>query len=316
MRECASALDYAHRRGVIHRDIKPDNIMLTLDDQVKIVDFGVSQRKRAHTEDSAQTVGTPSYMSPEQIQGKTVTSQSDLYSLGATMYQLLTGRKPFKYKGLEALAQSIATEDPKPVRDFRSNVPVELDAVIKQAMAKNLDQRFQSGEEMAAALSAVYEQVSRRRIALSADDELQAARELEFFQEFSETELGQVLDAATWEHFSSGETLVSENSTDQSLYVLVSGEAGVEIEESSVCILSKGDCVGELAYLSNEAHTASVVARSDVSALKIESPITKWASIPLQMRFTNAFQRTVVKRLATTTRELGKLIKDAAIHTP
>lgn len=315
MRECASALDYAHRRGVIHRDIKPDNIMLTLDDQAKIVDFGVSQRKRSHEEDSGETVGTPSYMSPEQIQGKTVTSQSDLYSLGATMYQLLTGKKPFKYRGLEALAQSIATEDPKPVRDFRSDVPVELESVIEQAMAKNVDQRFQSGEEMATALSIVYEQVSRRRIVLSADEELQTARELEFFQEFSETELGQVLDAATWEHFSTGEALVSENTADHSLYVLVSGEAGVVIDDSPICTLSKGDCVGELAYLSNEAHTTSVVARSDVSALKIESPITNWASIPLQMRFTNAFQRTVVKRLAHTTRELGKLIKDTAIQT-
>ena len=114
---------------------------------------------------------------------------------------------------------------------------------------------------------------------------------------------------------SSGEALVSENSTDQSLYVLVSGEAGVEVEDSLICTLSKGDCVGELAYLSNEAHTASVVARNDVSALKIESPITKWASIPLQMRFTNAFQRTVVKRLTNTTRELGKFIKETATQT-
>jgi serine/threonine-protein kinase len=315
MRECASALHYAHCREVVHRDIKPENIMLTLDDQAKIVDFGVSERKRTGAEDSGQTVGTPAYMSPEQAEGETVTTQSDLYSLGATMYQLLTGQAPFKAKGLGALAILITTKDARPIRELRSDVPAELEAIVKRAMAKRLDERFQSGEEMAEALASVYEQVSRRRTNLSPEEKLQTARELEFFEEFTDAELEKVLDAATWEHFSSGEALVRENSNEPSIYVLVSGEAGVEVEDSLICILSKGDCVGELAYLSNEAHTASVVARSDVAALKIESPITKWGSIPVQMRFTSAFQRTLVKRLAKTTRELGKYIKEAATQT-
>lgn len=82
-----------------------------------------------------------------------------------------------------------------------------------------------------------------------------------------------------------------------------------------VCTLGEGDCVGELAYISDDDHTATVVARNNVSALRIETPISKWGSIPVQMRFNNAFQKTLVERLSRTTRELGKFIKDSARQT-
>ena len=311
VQRCAQALDYAHRNDVTHRDIKPDNIMLTVDDDVKIVDFGVAERKHKRSDDSYQTVGTPTYMSPEQAKGEVITGQSDIYSLGVILYQLLTGNVPFKAPGLAALSILITTKDAKSVRELRADIPIELEAIVSRAMAKNLDNRYKTGEEMSADLETVYQQVARASIALSQEEQFDAARDLSFFQDFTEAELKQVLVAATWERFPAGEFLVKESSKEVALYVLASGEVAVELDDCMVCTLTKGDCVGELAYISDDTHTATVVARNNVSAIKIEIPITKWGSIPVQMRFNSAFQKTLVNRLARTTRELGKFIKGA-----
>jgi signal-transduction protein with cAMP-binding, CBS, and nucleotidyltransferase domain len=122
----------------------------------------------------------------------------------------------------------------------------------------------------------------------------------------------QVLDAATWEHFPAGDFLVKEGAKEEVLYVLVSGEVAVEVDDCMVCTLTKGDCVGELAYFSNGTHSATVSARNNVAAIRFEIPISKWGSIPVQMRFNSAFQNALVERLARTTRELGKFIKQAS----
>ncbi len=312
VQKCAEALDYAHRNDVTHRDIKPDNIMLTVDDEVKIVDFGVAEHKHRRSDDSFQTVGTPTYMSPEQAKGEEIAGQSDIYSLGVILYQLLTGNVPFKAPGLAALSILITTKSPKSVRELRADIPVELEAIVSRAMAKSLNERYKSGEEMAADLAAIHQQVARAGIALSPEEQFDTARELDFFQDFTEAELKQVLDAATWEHFPAGDFLVIEGAKEEVLYVLVSGEAAVELDNCIVCKLTTGDCVGELAYFSEQAHTATVVARNNVSAMKFEIPISKWGSIPVQMRFNSAFQKTLVQRLERTTRELGRFIKEAA----
>lgn len=312
VQHCAEALDYAHRRDVIHRDIKPENVMLSLDDEVKIVDFGVAERKQKRADESYRTVGTPTYMSPELFQGEEVTGQSDLYSLGVILYMLLTGEAPFRAPGLAALALLITTKEARSVRELRAEVPVELDAIVRKSMAKSLDDRYKSGGEMSADLAKVYAQLARAGAALTPEEQLGKARELDFFEDFTEAELKQVLNVATWERFSAGESLVNESAKQDVIYVLAEGETAVEVDECMVCTLAKGDCVGELACVSEGPHTASVIARNNVSAIKIEVPISKWGSIPVQMRFNSAFQRTLVNRLTRTTRDLGRLIKESA----
>lgn len=312
VQQCAKALDYAHRNDVTHRDIKPDNIMLTTDDEVKVVDFGVAEHKHKRSDDTFKTVGTPTYMSPEQVKGEPISGQSDIYSLGVILYQLLTGKVPFKAPGLAALSVLITSKDPKPVRELRPDVPVELEAIVARAMAKSLKDRYKTGEEMQADLEKVYQQVARAGVTLSPEEQFNAARELSFFKEFTDAELKQVLEAATWERFPAGDALVSESAKGEALYVLVSGEVAVELDDCMVCTLTQGDCVGELAYISDAEHMATVVARNNVSAMRIEIPISKWGSIPVQMRFNSAFQKTLVERLSRTTRELGRYIRESA----
>lgn len=149
----ADALDYAHNQGVIHRDIKPANILYNLrDDTLKISDFGVARMTDNNRTKTGIVLGTPMYMSPEQLSAEPLGGHSDLFSLGVTLYELLTGEVPFKAANIAVLMTKITSEDPPPVSNRRSGVPPSVDAVLLKAMAKRPEDRFANGGEMAKAL--------------------------------------------------------------------------------------------------------------------------------------------------------------------
>jgi serine/threonine protein kinase len=153
----ADALGYAHRNHVVHRDIKPSNIMYeAATDTVKVTDFGI-----AHIADASRTrtgivLGTPSYMSPEQLTGGRIGGGSDLFSLGSSLYQLVSGHLPFSGETMAELMFRIANDTPTDIRKLRRDVPEALARVIERALAKQPAARFRSGEEMASALRASY----------------------------------------------------------------------------------------------------------------------------------------------------------------
>ena len=149
----ADALGFAHKQQVVHRDIKPANLMYDPStDVLKITDFGIARLTGAGTTRTGIVLGTPSFMSPEQLEGRTVTGHSDLFSLGVSLFQLLTGRLPFAADSMTGLMQQIAEAPHPPLRAFRPDLPDCVDRVIDRALAKNPDSRFDSGAQMAAAL--------------------------------------------------------------------------------------------------------------------------------------------------------------------
>jgi len=149
----AEALHYAHGQGVVHRDIKPANLMYdAASDQLKITDFGIARLTDTSRTKTGIILGTPSYMSPEQLSASAVTGKSDLYSLGITIYQLLTGTTPFRSDSIPKLMDKIMNDKQKPVSSIRDDIPVEVDMVLDTALAKNPDDRFQNGRAMALAL--------------------------------------------------------------------------------------------------------------------------------------------------------------------
>ncbi|MGH8597662.1 MAG: serine/threonine protein kinase, partial [Gammaproteobacteria bacterium] len=144
---CAKALDYAHRQGVIHRDIKPSNILLTQDMDVKIADFSIAHINRT---DMSQTmpmgfVGSPRYMSPEQIQEDMITYQTDLFSLGIVAYELLTGQHPFGGESFSNLIHRVINEDPTPLSIFRAELPPIIERIINKSLEKSPERRYRMG---------------------------------------------------------------------------------------------------------------------------------------------------------------------------
>ncbi|MEV5960758.1 Stk1 family PASTA domain-containing Ser/Thr kinase [Kribbella sp. NPDC051952] len=145
------ALDYSHRAGIVHRDIKPGNVMLTPQGQVKVMDFGIARAVADTSSTMTQTaavIGTAQYLSPEQARGETVDARSDLYSTGCLLYELLTGRPPFVGESPVSVAYQHVREQPLPPSSFDPDIPPEVDAVVLKALAKSREERYQSASEM------------------------------------------------------------------------------------------------------------------------------------------------------------------------
>ena len=160
MGELLGALDFAHEAGVIHRDVKPANVMIDTQGHAKLADFGVARVTETEGDQGEATragamVGTPSYMSPEQIQGQTIDRRTDVFSAGILFYQLLTGQKPFEGVGM-GLAMKIVQTDPVPPTKL-VQIPPVIDAVVARALAKEADKRYQTAKAFAADLQLILE---------------------------------------------------------------------------------------------------------------------------------------------------------------
>ncbi len=157
IQEVAEALDYAHLQGVVHRDVKPSNILIGDDGHARIADFGIAQLNIKEAGGSAW--GTPAYMSPEQFRGEAVDGRSDLFSLGIILYRMLTGHRPFQGNSAMTVARKVQNQEPLPAAVFKTDLPPELDSVVTRAIAKDPADRYQTGMEMVLALQRIRDSV-------------------------------------------------------------------------------------------------------------------------------------------------------------
>ena len=296
--KCARALHYAHGRGLIHRDIKPSNIMLTPDNDVRIIDFGIALLKDADMSAIQGIAGSPSYMSPEQVQSQELTRSSDIYSLGAVMYEMLTGFRPFRAKVLAKLLNNIVFSTPTPIHTLRADVPEELEDVVARSMHKEPEKRFASGAEFAADLTRVYQSItSREHDDIDEQERLSILRKLTFFHDFSHGEIQELMTASEWREYTPGQDIVREGEMDDRFYIVVSGNCVVESNGNEVGAMAAGSCFGESSYVSGVTRTATIRAREQVSVVSVSATLLEQLSTECQLRFTKVFLSQLIRRL-------------------
>jgi len=295
--KCAKALHYAHGRGLIHRDIKPNNIMLTPDNDVRIIDFGIAIQEDSDISQIRGIAGSPSYMSPEQVQSSELSPSSDLYSLGAVMYELLTGFRPFRGADLSKLLNQIVYATPAPVHTLRSDIPEELEEVVAISMQKEPGTRYQNGAGMAAALTRVHTAMQKNYSRMENQEHFDILRRLNFFHDFSQAEIWELLRASAWRDFEAGDEIVREGEMDDRFYIVVSGRCEVESGRRVVGDLLPGNCFGESGYLDDARRTATIKATEPATVVSVSATLLEQVSTECQLRFTKMFLRTLISRL-------------------
>jgi serine/threonine-protein kinase len=305
--KCALALDYVHKNGVMHKDIKPGNIMLTKDGAPKIMDFGIAAMG-GEAVASRIVSGSPMYMSPEQIRGDALGPPSDLYSLGTVMYQLLCGDPPFEAQDSRLLFQQIKTQPPHPLRKMRRDLPDPLYGIVERLLAKNAKERFQTGRELAEELAPLLDHnkrgLKRKQLTINHD----SLKQLHFFKAFKSRELGELMDASATVTHKSGDTIIREGDFDNALYIMLAGIAEVRKGKQLVAVMEKGDCFGEIGFLYAVKRTANVVATTDVLVLKVNAALLEQMSEDVQLRYYKIFCENLIIRLTLTTERAAQLL--------
>ena len=303
------ALDYAFQNGVIHRDIKAANILLSDRDEIKISDFGTAQISQATHTQIDGFVGSPAYMAPEQINEEPPSVQTDIYSLGVTMYELLTGRLPFQATNSVSMINKILNEAPTPIRSIRPDLPDDIVHIVESAMAKDPAKRYPAWYAMARDLAETFPQLEKYSFEISSAEKFSALRKLNFFTDFRDSELWEVLRGAMWENHQREQSLLLEGDLGHAFFIIVSGQVKVMKDGKLLNVLKEGDCFGEMAYLSGNKsrRTASITAVSEVQLLKIQDVQLEQLSDACQLRFNRVFLRTLIDRLAWTSEVLAQV---------
>ncbi len=238
-------------------------------------------------------------MSPEQVQEKSLTHQTDIYSMGVVMYQLLKGKLPFTASNKSSLIYQIVNIEPVAPSVHRKDIPPDLDAIVMRALEKNLAKRFESCQQFSQELVSVFKNLDLPKENISDTEKFDVLKGMSFFNNFREIEIWETLRITKWHRVDPDTTLIREGDEGDCFYVVTSGEAKVMKGNHLLNILRPGDCFGEMLYFGegNVRRSTSVVSLSSMVTMEIKAGSLKCASDACQVQFNKAFMRILIDRL-------------------
>ena len=310
--KCTRALDFAYRIGITHRDIKPANILYSGSDpnsgEIKISDFGAAI---VDSPDRTQVsgIGSPAYMSPQQVRELPLNHQTDIYSLGVVMYQLLTGQLPFQASSNYNIIFQIINTEPTPPSAIRKKIPKILDSIVARAMSKETSQRYQTWEDFAHDLARAFrnKELKAPKRDFAESEKFDTLREIPFFGDFSDIELWEILRFSHWSTASPEEAIMRDGDPGDFFCFLAEGELKVTKNGRILNLLTTGDCFGEMAVISRETQTrgADVVALTRSKIIKVQGDALRQASEICRMHFYQAFLEVLTSRLSLANARLA-----------
>jgi len=306
--KCIRALEYACRHGIIHRDIKPANILLSASGETKVSDFGASFQQRLTDTTQIHGVGSPAYMSPEQIRMETLTHQTDIYSLGVTMYRLLTGRLPFTVSTQAALTYAILNTEPQRPAKLRPELPGLLDAVVMKALEKDPAARYPSWLEFGKDLGQAFASLRLAGGSLSDSEKFAKLRDLPFFADFNDVALWELIRIGSWKSVGDKNVLIREGEAGDCFYFLAEGEVDVTLSGKPLATVKAGRCFGEMLYFADQSQrrTTTVAARGPITVMEVKAAAMRAATDACQSAFNKACMRVLIERLVYSNQRLAQ----------
>jgi len=306
MFKCCGALDYAFREGIVHRDIKPANIMIARGTDVKIADFGAALLRKAQAVQTA-SIGSPYYMSPEQMEDKPLTHHSDMYCLGVALYELLTGHKPFDSDTLQGLVRKVMHEEPAPPSGVRGDLPKEIDRVVLRALGKKPDHRYETWTDFANALSGLVKLVLPPG-AISDSEKFVALKAVEMLSGLSDAEIWELANAGVWTRVEPRNRIIRESEPGKSFFFLAQGQVKVTRNNRLLNMIDQGEFFGEMAYIRGGTlpRHATVESVNNLLLAEFEPEALSRMSISAQYYLTRALVRNLVDRLELANTRLSR----------
>ncbi|MBI5815353.1 MAG: protein kinase [Nitrospinae bacterium] len=286
----ARAMNYAHKRKVVHRDIKPANIMISAAGEPKIMDFGIAKLHGGSLigiDEMNAMFGSPQYMSPEQIRGGDVGPASDIFSLGVTTYEFVTGRRPFSGDSLENILMAVLSADPPPPSVLDPNIPKELDEIVMKAMEKDPERRFGNAGAFSDAVELLINKLERtseanRQKAMANKQVIHWLKsQYLLFSDFEDEEIVEIFKLAGRESYKAGDVIFKEGTAGNRMFVIVEGAVqiikGAPSGDESVemVTLRPGGCFGEMAIIDGSPRSATAMAAEDVALISINEAVLR-----------------------------------------
>lgn len=296
--KCCGALDYAFRQGIIHRDIKPANIMKIEGGDVKITDFGAAF---LHNRDTTQTVnvGSPAYMSPEQLDAKPLTHATDMYCLGVVLYELFTGKRPFIADSITELMRQILFEIPAPPSQCNPALPRDMDRIVLTMLKKKPEERYSNWADLALELAEIGRLNTHQRL-IPDSEKYAALKRVGMLSTLSEAEIWELVQAGRWKRLHARTGIVRENDPGSGMFFLAQGDIKVTQAGRLLNVIGAGEFFGEMSYISGGdlPRQATVESMSEVILAEFDAANLDRMSKGCHSSFMRALVRNLVDRLA------------------